>query len=61
MLLLDTHFYDYILNDLYFFFWKTRVILRNSLSNPYEAKQTLEGLNFEALYFFKYDSEDSSP
>ena len=27
--------------------------IRNSLSNPYKAKQTLEKLNFETLYFFK--------
>ena len=32
---------------------KTRVI-RNSPLNPYKTKQTLERLNFETLYFFKF-------
>ena len=27
-------------------------VIRNSLSNPNKAKQTLERLNFETLYFF---------
>ena len=35
-----------------FFFLKTGVI-RNSLSNLYKAKQRLERLNFETLYFYK--------
>ena len=34
--------------------WKQGLLCdkSNSLSNPYKAKQTMERLNFEALYFF---------
>ena len=50
-----TQFYNYISNDSYLL--KT-IAIRNSLSDPYKARQTLERVNLGTLYCFKGGPSD---